>query len=190
MPTPQGDERPIVVVKVNDNGTPEFTDDTLLSGATFELRLDDGDGVYEPDTDDAPVIDTVVSEFGFAVFDPQPVFGSYWITETAAPIGFDIAEPLLVPYTADNVQENCVVSQNVFICIPDDDLTGGLVAAFVADSPLGGDLPSTDLPLQRPAGNLLPWLALASLALIGGLTVAVARARRPIPAQRTDQTDR
>ena len=97
-----------MVVKVNDNGTPEYTDDTLLSGATFELRLDDGDGIYEPDTDDAPVIDTVVSEFGFAVFDPQPVFGNYWITEIAAPVGFDVAAPLLVPYTADNVQENCV----------------------------------------------------------------------------------
>ena len=137
------------------------------------------------------MIDTVVSEFGFAVFDPQPVFGNYWITEIAAPVGFDVAGPLLVPYTADNVQENCVVSQNVFICIPDDDLTGGLVAAFVANSPIGGELPSTNLPLPPPAGSPPPWLVLGSLAAIfAGVAVAIARARRPVMAHRTDQPDR
>ena len=133
------------------------------------------------------MIDTVVSEFGFAVFDPQPVFGNYWITEIAAPAGFDVAAPLLVPYTADNVQENCVMSQNVFICIPDDDLTGGLVAAFVANSPIGGELPSTNLPLSPPASNPPSWLVLGSLvAVFGGVFVAIARARRPVSVNRTD----
>ncbi len=76
-----------MIVKVNDAGTPEFTDDSLLSGATFELRLDDGDGTYEPVADDAPVIASSVSEFGFAAFPSQAVFGNYWISEAAAPAG-------------------------------------------------------------------------------------------------------
>jgi hypothetical protein len=173
-----------VVAKVNDAGTPEFADDTLLSGAVFELRLDDGDTVYEPSGDDAPVLDSATSTYGFAVFEPPAVPGNYWITEVSAPAGFDIAEPLLVPYLLADAQRNCVASGTSFTCIPDDDLTGGLVLAFVADSPIGGELPSTDLPSPPSGRDPAVWLTMGILMLIVGSATAHAGLRRRRPSGR------
>jgi hypothetical protein len=110
------------------------------------------------------LLDTVTTEFGFAVFLPQ-ARGDYWVEEVSAPAGFDLSQPLLVPYDPTNVQQNCVVSQGVFICIPDEDLTGGFVLAWVGNSPTGSGLPDTDLPGPRPADGTDWWIL--GLLLIG-----------------------
>ncbi len=58
---------PIIVPKVNDQGTPETSDDRIVPGAVFEFRRDDGDGTYEPVGDDSPVLAQVDATNGFAV---------------------------------------------------------------------------------------------------------------------------
>ena len=45
---PETGEPPIIVTKVDDQGTKNRDDDQIVGGAKFEIRLDDGDGVYEP----------------------------------------------------------------------------------------------------------------------------------------------
>jgi hypothetical protein len=163
------------VAKVNDQGTPELDDDVLLPGATFEFRLDDGNGIYEPDTADAPVLETIFAEHGFAVFHP-PAPGSYWVTESSAPEGFDTAEPILVAFPAAQAQQNCSQVGATLTCVPDDDLSGGFVLAFVSDSPTGGALPTTG-EVTPPATDLTesrPGPTVPNLPVILGVLVSVA----------------
>ena len=174
------------MAKVNDQGTPEIDDDVLLPGATFEFRLDNGNGIYEPDTADAPVLETIVAEDGFAVFHP-PTPGAYWVTESSAPEGFDTAAPILVPFPAARAQQNCSVVGTVVTCVPDDDLSGGFVLAFVSDSPTGGALPTTD-ELTPPPTDEAPSRSTApqSPDLAGDpRRAAVDRRRRAPPATPT-----
>ena len=71
----------IIVGKLSDNGTPgDPTDDTLLPGSTFAFYRDDGDGVFEPEGDDAPRLAEVDSDTGFHVWTP-PGPGRYWVQE-------------------------------------------------------------------------------------------------------------
>ena len=135
---PAGDP-PLIVAKVNDQGTSTTEDDRITGGATFELRVDDGDGRYEPADDDAPVIATDVAPRGFAVFHP-PGPGDYWITEIDPPNGLDVAPPQSVTYTT-NV-EACGVLGDRRTCVPDDDGIGGFTVVAVMDSPTGGSLPA------------------------------------------------
>ena len=71
----------ILIAKVDNKGTADPDDDVALDGATFEVRLDDGDGIFETDQDvlafgpaDAPggMLDTDLLDEG-----------KYWIVETA-----------------------------------------------------------------------------------------------------------
>jgi hypothetical protein len=186
-PTPEPQSRPLIVAKVNDQGTSELEDDVLLPGAEFEFRLDDGNGIYEPESGDAPVLATIVAEEGFAVFHP-PAPGSYWVTESSAPEGFDTAEPVLVPFPAAQAQQNCSVVGTIVTCIPDDDLSGGLVLTFVSDSPTGGALPTagevtppaTDMGAERalPAGSGLLAILGVMMSIAGGALLI-----RPRPKQ-------
>ncbi len=174
-PTPEPPVRPLIVAKINDQGTPEFDDDVLLPGATFEFRLDNGNGIYEPDTADAPVLETIVAEEGFAVFHP-PAPGSYWVTESSAPEGFDTAEPILVPFSAAQAQQNCSVIGTIVTCVPDDDLSGGFVLTFVSDSPTGGALPTTGeiTPPATDVADSRPAPRVPSLLVILGVLVSIA----------------
>ena len=83
---------PIIVPKVNDQGTPETSDDRIVPGATFEFRRDDGDGIYEPVGDDAPVLAEIDATNGFAVFTPAEP-GDYWVTESTPPPGLESRRP-------------------------------------------------------------------------------------------------
>ena len=89
---------PIVVTKVDDKGTSSRKDDRLLAGAHFEIRLDDGDGKFEPKTDDALVFEGV-AQHGYLVFETPPQ-GINWIIEVDAPSGYDTAKPVQVRYPA------------------------------------------------------------------------------------------
>jgi hypothetical protein len=178
---PAGDP-PLIAVKVNDQGTPTRDDDQITGGAVFELRADDGDGVYEPSGDDAPVIDTVSAPRGFAVFLP-PAPGDYWITESSPPDGLDVAPPQLVTYTTDI--ENCGVLGDQRTCRPDDDGIGGFTVVAVMDSPTGGSLPAdattpptdTAAAVDQPADRSGGLIVGLSLLALGVAVVSFARGR-------------
>ena len=167
---------PIIVAKVNDQGTPDPSDDSIVPGATFEFRRDDGDGTYEPTDDDAPVLAEIDATNGFAVFTPSET-GDYWVTESTAPPGLDSADPILVHYTAS--PENCGLTRDVLQCEPDDDQSGGFLIVVVVNSPIGGVGPDDVTPpptdtvtgdVSRPV-DIVPAalliLLVATLALVG-----------------------
>jgi hypothetical protein len=180
-----GSVEPLIVAKVDDNGTPDDPDDDrLLPGATFALYLDDGDGDFEPDGDDAPPLDPVSSANGFHVFHP-PTPGSYWVVEVDPPTGFDTEPPRLVDHLVARTFENCVVTPGSTLCVPDDDPDGGYVIVVVADSPIGGVAPvtppATDVLEGTPPVAMLSGLHLALLVLstvAGGVLIATESRRR------------
>jgi len=178
-------------VKVNDQGTTDPADDRIAGGARFEFRKDDGDGVYEPNGDDAPVLATVDARFGFAVFTP-PAPGRYWVTEVSAPPGLEIAPPQLVTYTVDATPRNCTIVKRAASCVRDEDASGGFVEVVVADSPLGGGvLPATGHPTLPPTDSnprVMPrsdvWAAVIGMLILFSLTLlallgAPKRGRKP-----------
>ena len=77
--------------KVDDQGTKTTSDDRIVRGATFQFLADDGDGRYEPDGDDAPVLATIEAPKGFAVYTPSGP-GDYWVVEAAPPEGLDVLD--------------------------------------------------------------------------------------------------
>jgi hypothetical protein len=106
-PTPLPSEEPngaaIRIIKVDNNGTlDDFDDDVLLDGASFAVRMDDGDSVYEED-EDSLVFGPAASVDAELVTDLlQP--GSYWIVETLVPAGFVGSDPILVELNTDSSQ--------------------------------------------------------------------------------------
>jgi hypothetical protein len=172
---------PIIVAKVNDQGTQETSDDRIVPGAVFEFRLDDGDGAYEPVGDDAPVLAEIEATDGFAVFTPSET-GRYWVTESTAPPGLDVADPILVEYTAS--AQNCGLAGSRLACQPDDDQSGGFLIVAVVDSPTGGVGPDdiTAPPTDTVTGDAVHRVDIAPatllLVLIGAVTVVAARSRR------------
>jgi hypothetical protein len=187
VPTPTGTlpppvDPPLIVVKVNDQGTTATSDDEIVGGATFEFREDDGDGTYEPAADDAPVLASVDATHGFAVFEP-PGPGDYWVTEATPPAGLDSAPPQLVTYEVPPAPQNCGVLRGRTTCRADDDATGGYVIVAVLDSPVGGvaaapTLPRTDTVNEaggRPAGGL--WFVLVGLLSLSGALLHATRRR-------------
>ena len=167
------------MAKVNDQGTPDTSDDRIVPGAMFEFRLDDGDGTYEPAGDDAPVLAEISATFGFAVFTPTET-GDYWVTESSAPSGLDTADPILVHYTASS--ENCSLASRVLRCELDDDQSGGFLVVVVADSPTGGVGPEvTAPPTDTVTGDVTgsdPIVPATFLVLLAGAVFVGARYRR------------
>jgi hypothetical protein len=153
VPTPTGTpappiDPPLIIAKVNDQGTPQLSDDRIVGGARFEIREDDGDGAYEPAADDAPVLADLEATHGFAVFDP-PGAGDYWVTEADAPPGLEIAPPQLVTYAPPPAPRNCGILRGRTICEPDEDASGGYVIVVVMDSPFGVAPATADPTLPR-----------------------------------------
>jgi hypothetical protein len=132
----------VVVSKVDDRGTKPRGDDRRLGGARFEIRPDDGDGQYEPRTDDATVLFAGVAEDGFYVLPATPAT-DFWVVEADAPRGYGTAEPQLVRQPLDT-DANCTqrVGKPRRSCTAADDPPGGTLTVVVADSP--AKLPPTD----------------------------------------------
>jgi hypothetical protein len=171
---------------VNDQGTSPISDDRIVGGATFEFREDDGDGVYEPSADDAPVLASVEATHGFAVFLP-PGPGDYWVTEASAPPGLDAAPPELVTYDPPATPQNCGVLRGRTTCRADDDATGGYVVLAVFDSPLGGvapTLPRTDIgvTVDEPPLTGVGLVIFGLLSLSGALLLHASSRRQRIRA--------
>jgi uncharacterized surface anchored protein len=81
----------------------DATTEDKLAGASFVVRLDDGDGVFE--TGDDAVVDppgeVTTDGSGKVIVDNLP-FGTYWVEETAAPTGYELPSPAYQgPYTFD-----------------------------------------------------------------------------------------
>ena len=175
----------LVVGKLSDGGTDgDLTDDSLLPGASFVLYLDDGDGVFEPEGEDAPPIEPTMVVGAFHIFTP-PGPGRYWVVETSPPAGFDTSEPMLVDFLLARSTQNCVVAEDGESCVTDDDPDGGYVLAVVADSPTGGagalTPPPTDVASAGPTIPLTgPMLVLALLSVISTVSVSLAFAARRI----------
>ena len=193
VPTPTGTpeppvDPPLIIAKVNDQGTPQLSDDRIVGGARFEVRQDDGDGTYEPAADDAPVLADLEATHGFAVFTP-PGSGDYWVTEAEAPPGLEIAPPQLVTYTIPAAPRNCGIQLGRTTCVPDEDQSGGYVILAVMDSPIGGIAPATaDPTLPRTdtgsaiadRGNGGLWLVIVGLlSMSAGLLLHTSRRRSP-----------
>jgi hypothetical protein len=132
---------PLIIAKVTNKGTDQLRDDRLLPGARIEIRIDDGDGKYEPTTDDSKIGFDGVADKGFLIFRTPPD-GDYWVVEADAPTGFEKSRPLLVHYPADIVAGNCVQIGNKQHCLPDDDASGGILLVVISDTP--AQLPRTD----------------------------------------------
>jgi len=170
----------MIVVKVNDQGTPDASDDRIVPGARFEFRRDDGDGTYEPSGDDAPVLAEISATYGFAVFVPTET-GDYWVTESSAPPGLDTSDPILVHYTASS--ENCSLANRVLRCASDDDQSGGFLIVAVTDSPTGGAGPDevTAPPTDTVASDVTGSVAIVPatfLVLLAGVVVFVGTRHR------------
>ena len=116
---------------------------------SFEIRLDDGDGVYEPDAEDGAPVATLDATKGYATYQP-PESGDYWVKEVSPPSGLATAKAELVAYDATDVR-NCAVANGHKKCQVDEDGSGGFVIAVVSDAPVGHPLPpQTDT--VTPAG--------------------------------------
>jgi hypothetical protein len=146
VPTVPSDPAPLIVAKVDNKGTRQYSDDTLLAGAHFRIYRDDGDGRYEADED--TVAFDGVAEHGFLVFErPQP--GEYWVVEIDAPSGFELARPKIVRYRGDEGEPaNCVAAPGAQLrCEAAIEGRPGFVMLVVPNRPAG--LPPTDVARKR-----------------------------------------
>jgi hypothetical protein len=174
------------VIKVADQGTASTGDDEVVGGARFELRLDDGDGVYEPDGEDAPPLAAVDAPEGFAVFEPTTP-GDYWVTEVDAPTGLETMPAVLVTYAGSD--EQCGWYRGELDCRPDEDGTGGFLLVAFKDPPTGSveaqsggsNLPPTDTAsAAAPEPTASPGVPIgATFALSLAVVAIVLRRRRP-----------
>jgi hypothetical protein len=136
----------VIVAKVNNKGTGRFSDDRLLRGAHFQIRVDDGDGDYEPNGDDGTVIFDGIAETGFLTHS-EPAVGDYWVVEVDAPTGFERARPTLVQVTEELEFQNCIQVRNDVRCFNDEDQSGGFLLVVVPNTP--AELPPTDTSVDR-----------------------------------------
>ena len=179
-PTPEPGRPPIIVGKINDQGTEGLSDDTLARGAVFEFRLDDGDKVYDAIAD-GPVLFTGIATHGVLVWTP-PGPGFYWVTEVTPPAGLDISAPVLVPYLVTREAAKCFqLLDRPQACTRVIDSVG-YAFVVIAESPNGEVVavtnpPTSTSPLPEPASGSAPGLPV--LLALGGLSLVLALLARP-----------
>ncbi len=131
------------IVKQDDLGS-------NLAGAKFKIYKDDGDGIFEPGTDDTQVgseCTTTADGTGDCTFDDL-LFGDYWVDETQVPDGHtaDPAGPKLVtvdePKTFTVTFTNPRAPAQVTVKKVDDSddavpLSGATFTLFVDNDPFG-----------------------------------------------------
>ena len=154
-PTEQPREASILIAKLDNNGTADSNDDVLLDGATFEVRSDDGDGIYETGQD-ALVFGPADAADGLLDTDVLPG-GMYWIVETVVPSGFTGSDPILVELNLDP-SKTCIWDADGLIeCQPNEGQVVSLTVVIVDNTPVlptGGVGPLTGTP--KPKATLPP----------------------------------
>ena len=180
-PTPEPALPPVIVGKINDQGTEDPSDDVIARGAVFEFRADDGDKVYDAIAD-GPVLFTGTATYGFLVLTP-PGPGYYWVTEVTPPVGLDIAEPVLVPYLVTREAAKCIQfpeGRQTCTMVTSASDSVGYALVVIADSPTGEVAAVTNPPTSTsPAPATSDTPGLPTLLAIGGLVMALALLVRP-----------
>jgi hypothetical protein len=158
-------------VTINDQGTSQRTDDTLLAGATYAVIPDDGDGVFERDQD-GPAVVEVSDPNGIAVLQNLPPI-PYWVVETVAPPGFDLAAA--VPYRPGGTDpaQSCFDAGAV-TCYADA-AGGGMTTVFFVNTPLPTASSADDY--RSP---IVIVIAIIAAILIGGAVVSMVMRRRAV----------
>jgi hypothetical protein len=152
------------------------TDDAanLLDGAEFDLIVDDAptNNVGGPGVEDTNVIDSCTTDVGVCDF-TDVVQGDYWVVETLAPTGFDLADP---PYQHVTVTADETV-EVTFVDVPQEgavqitktakhkaDADGSINLSGVHFTIEGGDLPDggTDVVTGLDGTVCLDGLAFAN----------------------------
>ena len=177
-PTPEPGRPPVIVGKINDQGTEDPSDDVIARGAVFEFRADDGDKVYDAIAD-GPVLFSGTASYGFLSWTP-PGPGFYWVTEVAPPAGLDISEPVLVPYLVTGDAGRCVQWPDAIQACTRVADSVGFVFVVIADSPSGEVVAVTNPPTSTspaPASGGSP--GFPALLALGGLGLALALLARP-----------
>ena len=158
----------------------------------FEIRVDDGDGKYEPNADDGGVVATLKATDGYVVYNPG-LPGDYWVKEVDAPNGLSKAAAMRVKYRTPETPENCFVVDGKKQCKPDEDGSGGFTVAAIVDSPIGAPptearpaAPATDTdPAPAPTPrNDTTWLLLGLV----GVASAAAYLARTAPRREPQRT--
>ena len=119
---PETGEPPLIVAKINDKGTNDRDDDKMAGGATFDIRVDDGDGKYEPGGDDGSPIVELDARARYSVYVPPAAQGDYWVKEKTPPKGLTTA-PACWSRIRSASPENCIVLDGKKQCVADDDNT-------------------------------------------------------------------
>lgn len=104
-PTPSPTDPPqpqlasILIANLDTQGTSDPIDDTLLDGAAFAVRKDDGDALLDA-AGDALVFGPAPAVGGLIDTADLPL-GWYWVIETTAPDGYAGSVPILVELNLD-----------------------------------------------------------------------------------------
>jgi hypothetical protein len=146
-------------VTVDNRGTADRADDLLIGGATYAVAPDDGDGIFERN-EDGPVLFQISDPSGIAVLRNLPP-ASYWVIETTAPPGYDVAAA--VPYrpSGGTSAQSCF-DAGTLTCFADP-AGGGMTAVFVVNTPLPAI--STEDDYRSPAVIIL---AIVGLVIVIG----------------------
>jgi prealbumin domain-containing protein len=129
LPTEQPREASILIAKLDNNGTADEADDVLLDGAKFEVRSDDGDGIFETGQDPV-VFGPADAADGLLDTDLLPG-GMYWIVEAVVPNGFVGSDPILVELNLDPSQTCIWDADGLIDCLPNEGQNEGLSLTMV-----------------------------------------------------------
>jgi hypothetical protein len=141
LPTEQPREASILIAKVDNNGTADPADDVLLDGARFEVRSDDGDGIFEAGQDTL-VFGPAEAADGLLDTDLVPG-GMYWIVEAVVPNGFVGSDPILVELNLDPAQTCSWDAEGLIDCVPNQGPNEGLSLTVVIVN---------NTPIKQPTG--------------------------------------
>jgi uncharacterized surface anchored protein len=172
-PTPVEFRDPRLLSELSVLKLDEF-DDTPLAGATFELYLDDGDGVGDaPDQGDVLIDECITGEDGTCAIGDLG-FGDYYWYETEAPDGYVIPGDATSDIITITVANAGTAMEPVIFHDPPVDEPTPTPTPTPPVKPPEPDLPATGLTVS-------PWtLGLAATAMItagGGLLLMAKRSR-------------
>lgn len=148
---------------MDNRGTADRADDLLIGGATYAVAPDDGDGVFERN-EDGPVLFQISDPSGIAVLRNLPP-AAYWVIETTAPPGYDLAAAIPYHPTSGASAQSCFDAGSL-TCFADP-AGGGMTSVFVVNTPL--PTASTEDDYRSPAVIIL---AIVGLLIVVGAGVS------------------
>jgi hypothetical protein len=190
VPTPTPAAGELVIFKVNNKGTSNFADDTLLAGASFSIYLDNGNKTFEPGADalvSGPdkATDGILSYHGLRN-------GRYWVVEVVVPKGFTGTGPIAV--LVDSAGKDCLYDRTGLLTCAEPQ-QGGSTAVIVDNTPekphgtggVGGatgtprmTLPPTDALRAgtQSSSEGWRWMLVVMAAVLSSILVLTPRGRR------------